>query len=73
MRWFVADMFAFENVGFTHAHQGANSRAGAGYIARLGKKFLACADCEVGPIGVVEEEPSRYLIAVDRVSIASGC
>lgn len=51
--WFVTDMFSFENVGFTHAHNG--------------RKYLACADCEVGPIGVVDAESNRYLIALERI------
>ncbi|KAI1715441.1 mss4 protein domain-containing protein [Ditylenchus destructor] len=53
--WFVTDMFAFENVGFTHSFNG--------------RKFLACADCEVGPIGVVDtlDATSRYLISLERI------
>lgn len=48
----VNDMFAFENVGFTHAYEG--------------RKFLACADCEVGPIGL-EIDSKTYLIALSRI------
>lgn len=36
--WSVTDMFAFENVGFCNAIENV--------------KYLACADCEIGPIGV---------------------
>ena len=35
--WTVSDMFAFENVGFCNTVDNI--------------KYLACADCEVGPIG----------------------
>uniref|UniRef100_A0A915EEV9 Sm domain-containing protein n=1 Tax=Ditylenchus dipsaci TaxID=166011 RepID=A0A915EEV9_9BILA len=50
--WYVTDMFAFENVGFTHSYNG--------------QKFLACADCEIGPIGVVDSTvANRYLISLE--------
>ena len=51
--WTVTDMFAFENVGFTHSFRGT--------------KFLACADCEIGPIGFVCAETGKFLVAVKRV------
>ncbi|TST85776.1 Guanine nucleotide exchange factor MSS4 [Bagarius yarrelli] len=52
--WLVDDMYTFENVGFTK---------------NVGKiKYLICADCEIGPIGLhnLDEEKSFY-IALDRV------
>ncbi|XP_055274901.1 guanine nucleotide exchange factor MSS4 [Moschus berezovskii] len=53
--WLVADMFAFENVGFSKAVGGV--------------KFLVCADCEAGPIGwhCLDDKDSFY-VALDRVS-----
>ncbi|XP_065180134.1 guanine nucleotide exchange factor MSS4-like [Sycon ciliatum] len=56
----LTDMMQFENVGFTLPHQG--------------RKFLICADCEIGPIGVVElDSPSEFWVALDRVvADASG-
>lgn len=50
--WSVDDMFAFENIGFTHLHNG--------------QKYLACADCEIGPVGLVDKK--RYLVAINRIS-----
>lgn len=49
----VTDMFAFENVGFSHPYEG--------------RKFLICADCELGPIGVFDEPNNKYLIALSRI------
>lgn len=52
--WLVRDMFEFENVGFTNSH--------------MGMKFLACADCEIGPIGLVDPtDPNLLLLSTDRV------
>ncbi|XP_072886374.1 guanine nucleotide exchange factor MSS4 [Hemitrygon akajei] len=52
--WFVDDMFAFENVGFTKDTNNI--------------KYLVCADCEIGPIGwhCVDDKKSFY-VALDRV------
>lgn len=49
--WSVDEMFAFENIGFTHSHNG--------------QKYLACADCEIGPVGLVDKK--KYLVAISRV------
>lgn len=54
--WSVDDMFSFENIGFTHSYNG--------------QKYLACADCEVGPVGLVDQK--RYLVAITRVSYKHG-
>ena len=55
--WSVTDMMAFENVGF--------SRDTAD-----GKKFLICADCEVGPLGFHDTTRSEkvYYISVSRTA-----
>lgn len=51
--WTVSDMFAFENVGFTHAVNDV--------------KYLTCADCEYGPIGLLDNATGLYYIAPSRV------
>uniref|UniRef100_A0A914CSH3 Guanine nucleotide exchange factor MSS4 n=1 Tax=Acrobeloides nanus TaxID=290746 RepID=A0A914CSH3_9BILA len=51
--WVVDDMFHFENVGFTNAHEGM--------------KYLTCADCEIGPIGFVDLETKRNFVSLERV------
>ncbi|CAK5066143.1 unnamed protein product [Meloidogyne enterolobii] len=51
--WIVGNMFTFENVGFTHSFDGC--------------KFLACADCEIGPIGFVCPDSNNCFVSVERV------
>uniref|UniRef100_A0A1I8AZH1 Guanine nucleotide exchange factor MSS4 n=1 Tax=Meloidogyne hapla TaxID=6305 RepID=A0A1I8AZH1_MELHA len=51
--WIVGNMFTFENVGFTHSFAGC--------------KFLACADCEIGPIGFVCPDSNNCFVSVERV------
>ncbi|XP_065671650.1 guanine nucleotide exchange factor MSS4 isoform X2 [Hydra vulgaris] len=52
--WLVNDMMTFENVGFSH---------NVGTI-----KYLACADCEIGPIGYHDTQvPNEFYVAVSRV------
>lgn len=52
--WLVRNMFDFENVGFTNSH--------------MGMKFLACADCEIGPVGLVDPTDSKLsLLSTERV------
>ena len=55
--WSVKDMMAFENVGFSKD-------------TADGKKFLICADCEVGPLGFHDTTRSEkvYYIAVSRTA-----
>lgn len=50
----------FENIGFTHPVQPTNS----GRQVRL----LACAECDLGPLGWSEEGGSEYWLACSRVS-----
>ncbi|KAI9337588.1 hypothetical protein DFJ73DRAFT_763362 [Zopfochytrium polystomum] len=55
--WQVNDMMHFENVAFSHALPG-------------GHRVLACADCELGPLGVQPAGQQVFLIAADRVRYA---
>lgn len=51
--WCVPDMYTFQNVGFSNT---------------VGTtKFLACADCEAGPIGYHDLENGKSYIALPRV------
>lgn len=51
--WRVDDMFTFQNVGFTNSVGNT--------------KFLACADCDAGPIGYYDIESKKSYIALCRV------
>lgn len=52
--WLVNEMYTFENVGFTNTVEN--------------KKYLICADCEIGPIGVQNiENPNLFYVSLDRV------
>uniref|UniRef100_A0A2M4ASV8 Putative small gtpase mediated signal transduction n=1 Tax=Anopheles triannulatus TaxID=58253 RepID=A0A2M4ASV8_9DIPT len=51
--WMVKDMYTFENIGFSNT---VNN-----------KKYLICADCEVGPVGYYDLETKQCYIALDRV------
>ena len=52
----LTDMMHFENVGFTLP------------VEML--KYLICADCEIGPVGVHNTSvPKEFLVAVGRVQI----
>ncbi|KAG0061646.1 hypothetical protein BGZ89_011274 [Linnemannia elongata] len=56
--WRVADMMAFENIGFSK-------------MLPNGTQFLSCADCDTGPLGYHESKVPRnekeYLVAINRV------
>uniref|UniRef100_A0A915INC7 Uncharacterized protein n=1 Tax=Romanomermis culicivorax TaxID=13658 RepID=A0A915INC7_ROMCU len=52
--WSVDDIFKFENCGFSNTVDG--------------RKFLICADCEMGPIGFQDLDSKMCHIALDRVS-----
>ena len=53
--WTVNDMFTFENVGFCNTVDNI--------------KYLACADCEVGPIGAhFINDKKTFYVAPQRVS-----
>ncbi|KAI4497508.1 hypothetical protein M0802_007519 [Mischocyttarus mexicanus] len=51
--WYIEDMFAFENIAVSHA---------VGNI-----KYLACADCERGPVGWQDLATKKSYIALSRV------
>ena len=51
--WLVTDMYTFENIGFSKI--------------RGDIRYLACADCEIGPIGYQDPNEARFLVACDRV------
>lgn len=51
--WQVKDMYTFENIGFSNT---------VGNI-----KYLACADCEVGPIGYFDTDSKISFVALARV------
>ncbi|KAK0426912.1 hypothetical protein QR680_009965 [Steinernema hermaphroditum] len=53
--WIVVDQFHFDNVGFTRAAEPD------------GRRYLTCADCEIGPIGWVDEATKHNFVAVNRV------
>lgn len=52
--WLVQEMMTFENIGFTNTVDN--------------KKYLICADCEIGPIGLQSlQKPNEFLLCIDRV------
>ena len=52
--WKVDNMMKFENIGFTNT---VNNR-----------KYLICADCEIGPLGFQNlDEPNKLFLAVQRI------
>ncbi|RKO94306.1 Mss4-like protein [Blyttiomyces helicus] len=60
--WLITDMMAFDNVGFSRPAPGTSDL-----------RYLSCADCELGPIGVHDPDmkdkdgKKLFLLAVDRV------
>ncbi|KAL1944064.1 hypothetical protein VTO73DRAFT_3882 [Trametes versicolor] len=59
--WLVKpNPMAFENIGFSRAVQTTGPGGG-----RL--KFLACAECDLGPLGWCEEGGSEFWLACNRV------
>ena len=51
-------MFTFENIGVMNTVEN--------------KKYLICADCEIGPIGFQNiDVPNEILVCVDRVRYVS--
>ena len=52
--WLLNDMLQFENIGFTNTVDK--------------KKYLICADCEIGPLGFQNlDKPNEFLVCVERV------
>jgi len=58
--WLVREMMTFENVGFSNT-VGAST------------KYLTCADCEMGPLGIHNlQNPTEFLVAARRVKYAAN-
>ncbi|GAB5369684.1 hypothetical protein AAMO2058_001426500 [Amorphochlora amoebiformis] len=56
--WLVTDQFSFENIGVSRKVTSGN----------LNYKYLACADCDLGPVGIrYMDQPTHFYIAHDRV------
>lgn len=55
--WRLDDVFKFENVTFTKETQTEQGKI----------KYLACCDCEYGPIGYQNLENQICYVAIDRV------
>ncbi|XP_053664473.1 guanine nucleotide exchange factor MSS4 homolog [Anopheles marshallii] len=51
--WMVENMYTFENIGFSNTVDN--------------RKYLTCADCELGPIGYHDLETKKSYIALARV------
>ena len=51
--WLINDMLTFENVGFTNVVDD--------------KKYLICADCEIGPIGFQKVNTNQFYVCLNRV------
>lgn len=52
--WLAHDMYTFENIGFTNTVDN--------------KKYLICADCEMGPVGIQNlDNPTEFLVCLNRV------
>lgn len=51
--WMVPDMYMFENVGFSNT------------VGTF--KFLTCADCEQGPVGIHNLTVKKSYVAVQRI------
>lgn len=51
--WVINDMYQFENIGYSNTVNG--------------KKYLTCADCELGPLGWFDQETKVSYLAVYRV------
>ncbi|XP_015600264.1 guanine nucleotide exchange factor MSS4 homolog [Cephus cinctus] len=54
--WLVEDMYTFENIGVSNTVENV--------------KYLACADCERGPIGWHDLKTKKSYIALSRVKHA---
>ncbi|KAK9448279.1 Mss4-like protein [Limtongia smithiae] len=52
--WVVADPFHFENLGFSKS-------------SSSGIKYLACADCDRGPLGYHDPQRPEYLLSAKSV------
>lgn len=57
--WLLEDIYSFENVTFTRSVDGK-------------MKYLACADCEHGPIGYQDLETQYCYVGINRVRYKSS-
>ncbi|KAK0167010.1 hypothetical protein PV327_004465 [Microctonus hyperodae] len=51
--WLVEDMYTFENISVTKTVDNI--------------KYLACADCEIGPVGYMDLDTKKSYVAISRV------
>ncbi|XP_005187760.1 guanine nucleotide exchange factor MSS4 homolog [Musca domestica] len=51
--WVINDMFTFENIGFSNTVDK--------------RKFLICADCDMGPVGYHDIDTKKCYVALKRV------
>ncbi|XP_061400966.1 guanine nucleotide exchange factor MSS4 homolog [Musca vetustissima] len=51
--WIINDMFTFENIGFSNTVDK--------------RKFLICADCDMGPVGYHDIDTKKCYLALKRV------
>nr|XP_039268818.1 guanine nucleotide exchange factor MSS4-like [Styela clava] len=54
--WMVSDMYDFENIGFCNTVDNI--------------KYLACADCERGPVGSYVVDSKEFLVSLKRTKTA---
>lgn len=54
--WEVDDIFTFENMGFSKT-------------VEENTKYLACAECELGPLGTHDLTTKKSYLSVDRVTM----
>jgi len=76
--WQIDDIYAFENMGFSKDVLNASSEGSGGgdeqsddsaaMHQRPQLKYLVCADCERGPLGVHFSKSKKSFLAVDRVN-----
>ena len=52
--WQINDMYTFENIGFSNTVDNV--------------KYLACADCEIGPVGYYNINTKISYVAMARVN-----
>ncbi len=60
--WVVRDMMHFENVAVTKPAPASQPASVQGP-----RRYLACADCDMGPIGLVAAD-GQHLVYADRVA-----
>lgn len=56
--WLVDDIYTFENMGFS--------------LTVDKRKYLACPECEFGPLGFFEIDSNKSFVSIDRVKEESS-